>query len=250
MNKIIIDAILCACILTGCGGDDNTEVNPEPIVTVSEEQVVVPPMPEIYSLNDIPAVITESYDETMRIDVSQQAAYIDTIEKQASDKIDWILNYGDGNISELNAIIAEAENQRIYYTNLSAYTYADIRMLAVTVAYESGYCTAEHQEYVAQVLLNRCSDPRFPNDIYGNLVLKNQYSPKYVQKSSADYWKSRDINMWNTCVNAAKNAMMGCVNMPSNVIYQSQYRGLGNGTWKQISVNLSGYKSTTYFNYG
>ena len=53
------------------------------------------------------------------------------------------------------------------YMRLAQYTDEDVRILATTVFYEAGCTTEEMRQYVAQVVLNRVADSRFPNTICG-----------------------------------------------------------------------------------
>lgn len=97
------------------------------------------------------------------------------------------------------------------YQKLAKYTDEDIRILTTTVFHEAGHTTEQLRQYVAQVVLNRVKDSRFPSTV--------------------------------------KTAMMGQVNMPSNVLYQANF-SQGKGVWKSVSFNSGWYSSTSYFCYG
>ena len=138
------------------------------------------------------------------------------------------------------------------YMRLAQYTDEDVRILATTVFYEAG-CTTEMRQYVAQVVLNRVADSRFPNTIYGVVTAPGQYAGNYVTAEATQAIKDKDAkngtNYYNTCVNSAKKAMMGKVDMPSNVIFQANFTQ-GTGVWKAIYYNSGYFSSTSYYCYG
>ena len=51
------------------------------------------------------------------------------------------------------------------------------------------------------------------------------------------------------CETAVKKAMMGQVDMPSNVLYQANF-AQGKGVWQSVYFNSGWYASTSYFCYG
>lgn len=57
---------------------------------------------------------------------------------------------------------SDAQDTIESYQNLAQYTDEDIRILATTVYYEAGATTEQLRQYVAQVVLNRVADSRFP----------------------------------------------------------------------------------------
>ena len=139
------------------------------------------------------------------------------------------------------------------YMRLAQYTDEDVRILATTVFYEAGCTTEEMRQYVAQVVLNRVADSRFPNTIYGVVTAPGQYAGNYVTAEATQSIKDKDArngtNYYNTCVNSAKKAMMGKVDMPSNVIFQANFTQ-GTGVWKAIYYNSGYFSSTSYYCYG
>ena len=80
-----------------------------------------------------------------------------------------------------------------------------------------------------------------------------QYATKYADASTTQSVKSKDAAngtyYYAMCENAVKTAMMGQVNMPSNVLYQANF-SQGKGVWKSVSFNSGWYSSTSYFCYG
>ena len=148
---------------------------------------------------------------------------------------------------------ASAKENIQSYMKLSQYTDEDVRILATTVFYEAGCTTEEMRQYVAQVALNRVADSRFPNTIYGVVTAPGQYAGNYVTAEATQAIKDKDAkngtNYYNMCVNSAKKAMMGKVDMPSNVIFQANFTQ-GTGVWKAIYYNSGYFSSTSYYCYG
>lgn len=139
------------------------------------------------------------------------------------------------------------------YQRLSRYTNEDIRILATTVYYEAGMTTEQLRQYVAQVVLNRVADARFPNTVKGVVTQAGQYSTKYSTTAAAQAVQSKDAKngtyYYAMCENSAKTAMMGQVKMPANVLYQANF-SQGKGIWKSVSFDSGWFASTSYFCYG
>ena len=139
------------------------------------------------------------------------------------------------------------------YQRLSQYTDEDIRILATTVYYEAGGTTEQLREYVAQVVLNRVADDRFPDTIYGVITQPGQYAGNYVTASATQAIKDKDARngtfYYSTCVTSAKRAMMGGVDMPSNVVFEANFKQ-GTGVWKAVYFNSGYFASTSYYCYG
>jgi len=147
----------------------------------------------------------------------------------------------------------EAQQAIEAYQKLSKYTDEDIRILATTVYYEAGSTTEQLREYVAQVVLNRVADKRFPNTIYGVVTQRGQYAGSYATAEATQRIKDQDARNgtynYLTCVTSAKKAMMGQVDMPANVIFQANFKQ-GTGVWKTIYFNNGYFSSTSYYCYG
>lgn len=143
-------------------------------------------------------------------------------------------------LPEDSAIIAEAS--RVWWAEQE-----DARIIANVVAHEAPFCSARHQQLVAQVVLNRVADPRFPDTVREVVEQPGQYHPTYTQNlplyASASPEELR-------CFDAAVTALMGDVECPPEVIFQSEFAALGAGTYEAITVDTGAYRSTTYFNYG
>lgn len=142
----------------------------------------------------------------------------------------------------------EAAAEIAAYQRLSKYSDEDIRILATTVYYEAGGTTDQLREYVAQVVLNRVASSRFPNTVKAVITQPGQYAGKYATAESAQAAQRANSNTYNTCVGAAKRAMMGKVDMPANVLFQANF-AQGSGVWKSVYFNSGWFSSTSYFCY-
>lgn len=206
---------------------------------------------EIPSFSDIPSLYY-NYDGDIagnQIDISAQIEYLNDIQIKAQTNADTMWLQKDyESMMVFNKTVEQAKIWKQGYEKIAKYTYADWRMLSVTAYVEARGCTLEHKSYVCQVLLNRCADSRFNSDIYGNLVRPNQYAKYYTYMSTAQKFMN-DKAEWHECQTASLLAMQGAVNMPANVIYQSN-NNIGTGVWKKIIHKTKWYSSTTYFNYG
>ena len=134
-----------------------------------------------------------------------------------------------------------AQDEIVAYQKLSQYTDEDIRILTTAVF------------YVAQVVLNRVADSRFPDTVKGVITQPGQYATKYATQAATDSIKSADSQngtyYYAMCEAAVKKAMMGQVDMPSNVLYQANF-AQGKGVWQSVYFNSGWYASTSYFCYG
>ena len=126
----------------------------------------------------------------------------------------------------------------------------DIRILTTTVFHEAGHTTEQLRQYVAQVVLNRVEDSRFPDTVKGVITQPGQYSTKYATVEAANAIQATDSKngtyYYGICEDSVKAAMMGQVEMPSNVLYQANF-SQGQGVWKSVYFNSGGYASTSYF---
>ena len=146
-----------------------------------------------------------------------------------------------------------AQDLIVGYQKLAKYTDEDIRILTTTVFNEAGHTTDQLREYVAQVVLNRVADSRFPDTVKGVITQRGQYSTRYATEAAAQKIKDTDAAngtfYYAICEEAVKTAMMGQVDMPSNVIYQANFVQ-GTGVWQSVYFNSGWYASTSYFCYG
>ena len=147
----------------------------------------------------------------------------------------------------------EAQKAIAGYQKLAQYSDADIRILTTTVFHEAGHTTEQLRQYVAQVVLNRVEDSRFPDTVKGVITQPGQYSTKYATVEAANAIQATDSKngtyYYGICEDSVKAAMMGQVEMPSNVLYQANF-SQGKGVWKSVYFNSGWYASTSYFCYG
>ena len=198
------------------------------------------------------ALAATNYDECMA--ASQEQKQIQAQAHQTANKLR-AQGYSDSSsyIQAAKATWNAAQAEIVAYQKLSKYTYEDIRILATTVYYEAGSTTEQLRQYVAQVALNRVADSRFPNTVKGVITQPGQYNTKYAAMETAQAIKNKDAANgtynWETCKNSVKQAMMGKVAMPSNVLYQANF-SQGKGLWKSVYFNSGYFASTSYFCYG
>ena len=147
----------------------------------------------------------------------------------------------------------EAQKAIAGYQKLAQYSDEDIRILTTTVFHEAGHTTEQLRQYVAQVVLNRVEDSRFPDTVKGVITQPGQYSTKYATVEAANAIQATDSKngtyYYGICEDSVKAAMMGQVEMPSNVLYQANF-SQGKGVWKTVYFNSGWYASTSYFCYG
>ena len=147
----------------------------------------------------------------------------------------------------------EAQKAIAGYQKLAQYSDEDIRILTTTVFHEAGHTTEQLRQYVAQVVLNRVEDSRFPDTVKGVITQPGQYSTKYATVEAANAIQATDSKngtyYYGICEDSVKAAMMGQLEMPSNVLYQANF-SQGKGVWKSVYFNSGWYASTSYFCYG
>ena len=147
----------------------------------------------------------------------------------------------------------EAQKAIAGYQKLAQYSDEDIRILTTTVFHEAGHTTEQLRQYVAQVVINRVEDSRFPDTVKGVITQPGQYSTKYATVEAANAIQATDSKngtyYYGICEDSVKAAMMGQVEMPSNVLYQANF-SQGKGVWKSVYFNSGWYASTSYFCYG
>lgn len=147
----------------------------------------------------------------------------------------------------------EAQKAIAGYQKLAQYSDEDIRILTTTVFHEAGHTTEQLRQYVAQVVFNRVEDSRFPDTVKGVITQPGQYSTKYATVEAANAIQATDSKngtyYYGICEDSVKAAMMGQVEMPSNVLYQANF-SQGKGVWKSVYFNSGWYASTSYFCYG
>lgn len=147
----------------------------------------------------------------------------------------------------------EAQKAIAGYQKLAQYSDEDIRILTTTVFHEAGHTTEQLRQYVAQVVLNRVEDSRFPDTVKGVITQPGQYSTKYATVEAANAIQATDSKngtyYYGICEDSVKAAMMGQVEMPSNVLYQANF-SQGKGVWKSVYFNSGWYASTSYFCHG
>ena len=180
-----------------------------------------------------------------------------TIQDQAHQKAESLRKkgYSDSSayVQAAKSTWNEAQKAIAGYQKLAQYSDEDIRILTTTVFHEAGHTTEQLRQYVAQVVLNRVEDSRFPDTVKGVITQPGQYSTKYATVEAANAIQATDSKngtyYYGICEDSVKAAMMGQVEMPSNVLYQANF-SQGKGVWKSVYFNSGWYASTSYFCYG
>ena len=139
------------------------------------------------------------------------------------------------------------------YSDSSAYVQAAKSTWNEAQKAIAGYQKLAQYSDEAQVVLNRVEDSRFPDTVKGVITQPGQYSTKYATVEAANAIQATDSKngtyYYGICEDSVKAAMMGQVEMPSNVLYQANF-SQGKGVWKSVYFNSGWYASTSYFCYG
>lgn len=117
----------------------------------------------------------------------------------------------------------------------------ELNMLAALIFYEAGSddCTDIHQQLVGQVVLNRVTHDKFPDNIYDVITQKGQYSTceLVLNNMGTDVIPQR-------CYDNALEVLNGNVECPDNVIFQANFKQ-GSGVYKELYTSYS----VSYFCY-
>ena len=163
-----------------------------------------------------------------------QAGYFDVNEAKKAEAHAAAENARAMGVSENDSVIIAAKS---LWQQAQSEINEEFDMLARVVYFEAGssWISDRHQQLVACVLLNRCSDPRFPDTIGENIYRKGQYAcAGKLYSVSASKIPAR-------CYENARAAAYGRVECPPDVIFQAQFRQ-GRGVYEQ--------DGNTYFCYG
>lgn len=119
-------------------------------------------------------------------------------------------------------------------TAAPAYTDWELEMMSIVIYREAGgnECSNKTRIMVGNVVMNRVRSKSFPNTIYGVLTQRGQYAGM----SNGVTWPRRASNRWEQDAvkrarKCAKKVLEGQSYLPSNVVYQSEYRSLGSGVY-------------------
>ena len=107
-----------------------------------------------------------------------------------------------------------------------SYSKGDLDLLARVVYAEAGsdWCSDEMQLLVANVVINRMRDRRFPDTLRGVVYQRGQYACAY---------KLGRVKPNARAVKNAKRVLDGERFCPAKVVYQSEFRQ-GKGLWKKV----------------
>ena len=127
------------------------------------------------------------------------------------------------------------------------YTEQDLYELTAVIYQEARGESDIIQLLVGNVVLNRVEDKDYANTVHDVLMSKHQYGMM---------WK-HGIHIPNTTNDIENKAIERCRKnairllegerfCPKNIVYQSEFKNLGNGNWKKFKTK---YGKTMYFNY-
>ena len=91
----------------------------------------------------------------------------------------------------------------------------------------------EFQVAVGSVVLNRVAHPAYPSTIKGVVFQKGQYSCTW----DGNYYRTPTARNWEVAEFLLRNGSQ----IPSNVVYQAQFRQ-GKGVWKKIGSEIFYYR--------
>lgn len=123
------------------------------------------------------------------------------------------------------------------------------RDIIATVVYNEAWfgCSMRHRELVAAVVWNRVKhETLFPDTVYEVVIAPGQYHPKYADPTSYYSRRARENEeAWKICQDIATRAMLGQIECPDNVVFQSEFKNLGSGLYEEHRTSYS----VTYFRY-
>ncbi|CAB1251430.1 Hydrolase_2 domain-containing protein [Ruminococcaceae bacterium BL-6] len=125
------------------------------------------------------------------------------------------------------------------------YSQKDLYYLTAVIYQEARgeECSDEMQRMVANVVINRVAHPDFSNSIHAVLTAKYQYGNMW--KNGVKIPPGANKEIVQRCEKNAKYILEGNRVCPSNILYQSEFRDLGDGIYKQFKTKYG----TMYFNY-
>lgn len=130
--------------------------------------------------------------------------------------------------------------------NINQFNY-DRDIIATVIYNEAWYgCSIRHRELVAAVVCNRVKSNLFPDSVYDVVTAPRQYIPAYVDPDSYYGKRARaNADAWALCQEIATRALRGEIDCPENVVFQSEFKNLGDGVYEMHRTSYS----TTYFCY-
>lgn len=154
--------------------------------------------------------------------VNASAHYFDEQEAQKEEAHAVAEAAREAGFPENHPIITEAQG-RWWSAQMDIDRQLDLLTRVVWFEAGSNWLSDRHQQLVAQVVLNRIADPRFPNTMDGVIYARGQYS--CAGRLYSIHWSK----ITQRCYDNARAAAYGLVECPANVVYQSggmQGRGL------------------------
>jgi N-acetylmuramoyl-L-alanine amidase len=136
--------------------------------------------------------------------------------------------HADDKLAQFTAVDSAEERTASMMTVAEPFTEEELLLLAKIVQVESGYESYEGQLAVANVILNRVKDPRFPNTIHDVIYSGKQFPPAHnglLDKSEPN----------DSVLRAAKDALNGKNNV-SNAVYFFNPDVTSGPFWNRLDV--------------
>ena len=134
--------------------------------------------------------------------------------------------------SDYPATPSGAENALVVET-IPTWTAEEHEILTRVLTGECHTGSWELQVAVGSVVLNRVAHPSYPSTIKGVVFQKGQYSCTW----DGNYYRTPTARNWEVAEFLLRNGSQ----IPSNVVYQAQFRQ-GKGVWKKIGSEIFCYR--------
>ena len=138
----------------------------------------------------------------------------------------WAIVSGDNPATPPNAEVLVAET-------IPTWTTEEHEILTRVLTGECQTGSWELQVAVGSVVLNRVAHPAYPSTIKGVVFQKGQYSCTW----DGNYYRTPTARNWEVAEFLLRNGSQ----IPSNVVYQAQFRQ-GKGVWKKIGSEIFCYR--------
>lgn len=125
----------------------------------------------------------------------------------------------------------------------------EVIWIAKTICREFGGVDETQSLYCANVILNRVKSKRFPDTVQAVLEAPGQYGDYSTKTLDWPTWaKTKQAKKWrDRCLDIARRTYYGETVLPSDVLYQAEFKQ-GKGVYAKFK-NFSG-KGYVYFCYG
>ncbi len=163
----------------------------------------------------------ENGDKSFIVTVYGELNKASAIDKNENISTDYSISE---NAAPKTAVNESAKQEKTYSSKRNIkYTQKDLHLLAAIVQCEVGGCSRELKNAVANVVLNRVEDSRFPNTIEKVIYARRQFTPARNGKLLRVLKKGAD----KSCINAAKWALEGNNNVAGYLYFDGKPHKVG-----------------------